>query len=133
MANENNFVYFEGAKVTKTRSKIYYRIDLEDEDWSFFIKKEIVKGIISSSVEEESNLVAIMLAYVEYSRQCRNECRESKKAKKLEDDILINGFSALLYSYPVERLVVIFKSLKWHEITEILNSEDPISKMEGII
>lgn len=131
MATKNNFTYFEDVRVSMSRKKLSFKVDLELEGFSFYVSKAIVDEIATKNKEDE-NLVAIILAYIEYARKSRN-ADNNCKAKKLEDELLISGVSRLLQEYPIERVIEIMGLLKWHEICKILASNNPVEEVEEVI
>lgn len=128
----NNFIYFEGAAVSKTRSGNWYRVDLEYEDVTIYVSEDDVATIISMYSDEDPNLISILFAKIKYAHKCRNQGNEPR-ARKMDNVILLKGICELLYSKPVEDLIEIFTELKWHEITRIFESDNPAEEMEKII
>ena len=131
MTTENNSIYFEDIKVSKCRENSSFKVELDTEGYTFFIKNRLTEKISIESREDE-NLIAIILAYIEYARKSRNSDKDDK-VKSLEDDVLFFGLSKLLDKYSGEELIEIIRELKWHEICQVLNSEKPISEIEEFI
>ena len=131
MTTTDNFVCFEEVTISKTRKETLYKVNLELEGYIFYIDKEIVDNIISQTHEDE-NLIAILLAYIEYSRKSRNTHNRGR-AKCLDKKLLVDGISKLLVSYSSERLIKLVRNLKWHEIDYVFNSDNPIEKMDEVI
>ena len=129
MAKENNFIYFEDVKIV--RKKDSYVVTFEMEDCSFYIKVSEIEEIATKNDEEEV-LIATILAYIEYARKCRNSDK-NPKAKRLEEEKVASGISDLLRKYSIETIIDFFKELKWYEMCEIIQSDDPIGKIEEII
>lgn len=124
-----NFFYFENIRVSETRSGLYYKVELEEEDATILVKKDLVEEITPYEQEE---LIAILLACMEYSRRCRNHTREAKAPKPNENQ-LVKCIIELLTFYPMENLIEIIRDLKWSEISDILNANNPIKAMQKII
>ena len=131
MTTENNSIYFEDIKVSKCRENSSFKVELDTEGYTFFIKNRLTEKISIESRDDE-NLIAIILAYIEYARKSRNSDKDDK-VKSLEDDVLFFGLSKLLDKYSGEELIEIIRELKWHEICQVLNSEKPISEIEEFI
>lgn len=131
MTTENNSIYFEDIKVSKCRENSSFKVELDTEGYTFFIKNRLTEKISMESREDE-NLIAIILAYIEYARKSRNSDKDDK-VKSLEDDVLFFGLSKLLDKYSGEELIEIMRELKWHEICQVLNSEKPIAEIEEFI
>lgn len=130
MTTESNFFYFEEVEVSQTKGGLY-RVKLEEEECVFYIKPELTQRIASKAdVNEE--LVAILLAYIEYARRSRNADHE-KKVKRIEDKDLFEVISALLFSFSIENLIEFIHPLKWHEISDIINADSPVEEMKKII
>lgn len=130
MTAKSNFFYFEEAEVSQTKGGLY-RVRLEEEDSVFYVKSELTERIAFKS-DVDAELVAILLAYIEYARKSRNADHE-KKAKRIDDEDLYQGIVALLFSYPIENLIELIHPLKWHEISDILNADNPVEEMKKII
>ena len=63
---ENNLIHFEDVRVSTTRSQMSFKVDLEMEEYTFYIKKGVVDEIVDKTGEDE-NLIAIIIAYVKYA------------------------------------------------------------------
>lgn len=125
MTNPNKSFYFDGVKVYKTKDKEkgnVYLVKLEDEECSFCIKQELADNA-SCKWDVEPQLVAILLAYIKYSKV-------GAKGKRIEDEDILIRLPILLTRYSIETLINLIRPLKWHEINEILSSTDPIRKIE---
>ena len=131
MATNNNLICYEEATVSEARKGKSYIVDLDMDGYSFYIDKEMVKDISIKSSEDEA-FIAIILAYIEYARKCRN-ADNNKKVKALDKEILNVGILILLQKYAAERVIDIIKELKWHEISRVLESKDPLQELEEII
>ena len=124
-----NFFYFENIRVSDTRSGLCYKVELDEEDETILVKKDLVEELIPYEREE---LIAILLACIEYSRRCRNQTRESK-APMPDEKQLVSCVIELLAFYPIESLIENVRDLKWSEISDILNANNPIQAMQQII
>lgn len=129
MTTENNSIYFEDVKIV--RKKDSHVVTFEMEECSFYIKAAEAEKIAIKNNEDE-NLIAIILAYMEYARKNRNS-DENPKAKKLEEEVVSWGITELLKKYSAETIIDGFKELKWHELCDILESQNPVEKIEEFI
>lgn len=131
MTNKNNFFYYEEAEVFQVKGGMY-RINLEDEECTFYIKPGLPKKIsIATDVDEE--LIVILLAYIDYVRKHRKVHDAKRQANRIEDQRLFEGIKELLGKYSIEALIELLKSLKWHEILDIFNSSNPLQEIEEFI
>ena len=126
----NNSNYFEEMEVWVIRRKENYQVILED-DIKFNVNGKLVEKI-SSTNDQTEELIAILLAYVEYARSNINSAGK-KREKPISDDILSTSITELLHCYSIDTLINLFKVLKWHEISLILNAESPVIEIEKIV
>ena len=130
MTKENNFIYIEDIKIERKVSSYVVTLVMEDNH-SFYIKDFEVDDIAEKNREDE-NFVAILLAYIEYARRCRNSGNDPR-AKKLDPEIVSTAISEILKKYSLESVIDIFKDLKWHEIAQIIKSDNPIAEIDEVI
>lgn len=130
MTTESNFSCLEEAVVSQTERGLY-RVRLEDEEDVFYIKSELTEKI-ASKADIDVELVAILLSYIECARKSRNAYHK-KKVKRMEDEVLFEGIIALLFGYSIENLLKLIHSLKWHEISDIINADNPVEEIKKII
>lgn len=123
---KNNLKYFDGIGVKKNRNNKSYKVIFKDEECTISINAKEVQEICESGNVEE--LVAILLAYVEYIR--KDTSTDEVRLRKIE---VIEPTIKLLRDYDVESLIFYFRSLKWHEIKSIYESADPGARFKEII
>ena len=131
MTTENSLIGYDGAYVSASQRNISYKVELEDGEYIFYIKKDTVQEIAIQSNEDEP-LIAIILAYLEYARKSRNT-GNSSRTRRIEEEQVISSISALLKVYAAEMLITIFRALKWHEMYQVICSENPNQELEEII
>lgn len=129
MAQNNSFVYFEDAEVTRTKK--LYRVFLEDEESTFFLKEEIVDSI-ADQTGEDPNLVAILLANIDYVRKSREKMNGGSTPTKIENKLMVECVSMLLKVISIDELIARFKAMKWHEILKVFDSQNPVEEIEEL-
>ena len=65
--NNNKFIYFYGVQVEKTRNE-NFKVILEEEDYTIYVSSKDVFRI-QRRVDEKEEVIAIVLAYIEYIYQ----------------------------------------------------------------
>ncbi len=130
MTNENKLICFY-EDIGVKRNKKTYVVTLELEEYTFYINSSEVENISEKNGADE-NLIAIILAYIEYARKCRN-ADGNKRAPKIDERIIASAITELLVKYSEEEVIYFFKDLKWHELFEILNSNTPIRTIENFL
>lgn len=128
MTARKSYVYFDDAEVTRT-SKLY-KVILEQEETTIYLKETLVETIATSTNQDE-NLIAILLAHMECVRRSRNT-NINKDARKLDDKIVAEGLKILLRDILIEDLIQKMQSIKWHQIVEILTAESPIEELRNL-
>ena len=125
----NSFVYFEDAVVYRTKE--YYKVILESEETTIMLKDRLVEAIAEKTIENE-NLIAILLAYIDYVRITVRGANQNPP-KRLEDNVMIEGILLLVENISIEELIIKMKTMKWHEIVGLLESPDPIERIQRIL
>jgi len=123
----NNLTYFEGMEVIKTRKSQYYKVVFEDGECTIYISEKNVQEICENC-QEEQVLVAILLACIEYIR--KDTSTDKNKIRKIDEKIVVESTVKLLSDYTAETLILYIKSLKWHEVKEIYESQNPKEMLE---
>ena len=126
----NNLIFFEGAEIAETRSGKYYRVVLEDEECTVYVNTMIAEEI-SSEVNEEKSLIAVLLAYIEYIR--KSNSTKERKNSRMDKDRIISSTISLITAYPTEILIGYIKNLKWHEVKAIFKSANPVKELKQSI
>ena len=126
---KSSLVYFEDVSIRRSSNSYIVNLELDGDD--FYIRNPIIEDIAMKG-NTDKNLIAILLAYIEYARRSRNS-DENPKARKIENEIVSSVICELLKKYSAEELIDMVKELKWHEICEIFYSQNPILKIEEII
>lgn len=119
---DNIFVYYGDATISRKEKN--YKVELEEE-CIIYVKRDTVERVLKHCQNRDENLIALILAKMEYARKCRN-ADFSKKEKKLDEDIVVDGLAILLLNFSEEVIIEVFSSAKWHEIAEIVKSESPV-------
>lgn len=127
-ANEKGFVYFDDAEVTRTNK--LYKVKLIDEERAIYLKQELVDSI-ASVTDQDENLIAILIAHINFVRIDRKK-DIGPLAPKIEEDVLSVGLKVLLREVAIEELIETMQSLKWHQIVEIITAESPIEKYQDL-
>lgn len=124
MTKNNNFTLYDNAKISGIQGGDSWKVELEDEECTILIKKEVVDKI-NSKTSVERALIPLILAYINYTRITVNP-EYSDCPDEIKEDVLINSTSKILStSYPIERIIELARSLKWHEIEQLFNSKKP--------
>jgi len=127
---ENNFVYYEGATISKTKSS--YKVYFEDNEWTIYVSFEDVHKV-SSQTNEDDNLIAVLLASITYARE--DVLAFKNKVPKVPKEKIFETVIKLLNEYEgsIETLITQLQGMKWHELREILLSEEPVKVLNEII
>lgn len=128
MTKNNGFVYFDEAVVKRTKD--FYKVVLEVEEVTIFKKVSVVNEIVSTT-EEDENLIAILLAQIEYVRRS-NAKFGKREPHRIDNKNIIRGVSILLGVISIEELIYKVKSSNWHELVNIFESGDPIKNIEEL-
>ena len=128
MTKSNNLVYFEDVTIRRSSKSFIVNIELDGDD--FYIRDLLIEDIAMKGNVDE-NLIAIILAYIEHARRDRNA--DGNKVRKVENRVLSSVLVELLKVHSAEELIDIFKGLKWHEICEILSSDNPVYKIAEFV
>lgn len=128
MTNNTGFVYFDEAVVRRTND--FYKILLEEEEVTIFKKVSLVDEIVSKTGEDE-NLIAILLAQIEYVRSSNAQFGK-RGPRKIEDDKTVQVLSILLEDISIEELIYKVKSSNWYELVNVFESGDPIKNIEEL-
>ena len=128
-ASKNSFVYFDDAEVTRTSKR--YKVILKQENVTMYFKQEIVDSI-KNMTDEDANLVAILLAHIEFVRRNTNKEDIGVFVRKLENEDIVEGLEVLLRYKSLEELIEIVQTLKWHQIVEIMTAESPIEELRNL-
>lgn len=129
MAKYSSFLCFEDAEVTRTKNN-RYKVYLIEEEMEIIIGDNLVKEIALATSEEE-NLIAILLSYIDFVRRSRIT-QTVTAPRKVKEEVLITSLIKLLRENPIERLINIVKYLKWHQLLDVLTSEEPSEKIQEL-
>lgn len=77
----------------------------------------------------ETNEVVILLATIKLSRMVVAETT-TKMSQKADYELATRAIIELLNCYSIDNLISIFEDMKYIHIKEVLESDDPISKLE---
>ena len=128
MTNYNGFAYFQDAMVS--RKNTMYVVDLEVEEAKFYLGEKMIDEI-ARKTGEDKNLIAILIAYIDYVRKSRGK-RNGKHdggIQNLPYEDIVDGVTALLRKISIDDLIEKIKGLKWHEIKSVLTGELPIEEI----
>ena len=103
---------------------------LEDEECTVYVNTMIAEEI-SSEVNEEKSLIAVLLAYIEYIR--KSNSTKERKNSRMDKDRIISSTISLITAYPTEILIGYIKNLKWHEVKAIFKSANPVKELKQSI
>lgn len=124
----NQFISYEDCTISLSKSGLSYKVQM-DGGATFILSKETVNHI-ASETEQEDYMVAVLLAYIKCARL---ENSKSKPPKNISEDTLFKGGKEILTSqYPIEHILALFRSLRWHEVKDVLASDDPVREMEEL-
>ena len=117
--------YLDNALITMTRG-LNFRVELEEENATIMVARDIVERITQTVGDDEEPFIILILAYIDYVRRDRNGV-DKKAPNRIDEDKIVDVFS-IIYNQvdSIESLSEIFRNLKWHEIKEIIESEDPM-------
>ena len=128
MTRDKGFAYFQEVMVYK-KNKMYV-VTLEEEEATFYLEPNMINQIAKKANEEE-NLVAILVAYINYVRRSRAKCdgKRDGRPQNLDSQVIVDGLITILKKVSIDDLIVTFRSLKWHEIKSILTFDLPIEEV----
>lgn len=128
MTKNNGFVYFDEAVVKRTND--FYKVVLEEEEVTIFKKVSLVDEIVSKTGEDE-NLIAILLAQIEYAR--RSNAQFGKRGpRRIENDNIVRVLPVLFEDISIEQLIYKVKSSNWHKLVDVFKSENPLENMQEL-
>ena len=125
MTTNNKFIYFTGASVEKTRGQ-NFKVTLVDEETIIYVSSRDIDRV-QKHVDEREELIAIILAYIEYIYQSTKV--EFQRLERLEREIIDDNVSVILSQLSAEEMIEIIKTVKWHEIIDIFDSKDPAQRI----
>ena len=126
--NETGFIYYEDAEVSRTNK--LYKVKLIEEERGIFLGKELVESL-ASDTDQDENLIAILIAYIKFVRIDREKDIKDF-TPNIKDDVLSEGLKALLQEIGIEELIGKMQTLKWHQIVDIINDEQPVEKYRDL-
>lgn len=119
--------YFEDAIVTSNPKRECYAVNLIET--GVFIEKVLAK-MIAEETKEDPILISILLAYIKICRQDGNLGLEREKRDvPPTDGELLASVAAILDRYEIERVIRVFRDLRWHEMKEIIYSGNQAQEM----
>lgn len=86
-----------------------------------------VNEILDEVSEIEENEVVVLLAIIELSRIV---VASSQKSERLNHETAVKAIIELLENYSIDVLSGIFEDMKFIHIKEVLESDNPIEKLE---
>jgi len=128
MTNSNKFIYFSGVQVEKTRGE-NFKVTLEEEEITICVCSNDVERI-KKRIDESEELIAIVLAYIEYVFQYTKALYQ--RIDRLEQGIINDNVIVLLTQMCAEEMIGIIKTLKWHEILQVFESENQVQKIREL-
>lgn len=128
MTNNNKFIYFSGVQVEMTKGE-NYKVTLEDEEYIIYVPSKDVNRI-SKEADEREELIAIVFAYIESVYQSTNVKYE--KIQRLTEDVISDNVTVILAHMTAEEMIGIIKTLKWHEIFDVFQSENPVQRIRDL-
>ena len=129
MINNSKIIYFAGIQVQTTRGE-NYKVFLEDEDCTIYVSSKDVERI-RKNTDETEEVIAIILAYVEYIYQEANVIHQ--RIRRLEEGVINDNIIVLLKNMSGEELTDLVKTLKWYDILEVFKSNNPVQKIRDLI
>ena len=129
MTNNNKFIYFTGAIVEKTKFQ-NFKITLEEEEAIVYVSATDVNKI-QNRVEETEELIALVLAYIEYVFQ--NTKAMYQRMDRLEQEIIDDNVIVIMSQVSAEEMIDIIKTLKWHEVLQIFEAKNPAQEIRDRI
>lgn len=125
MTTNSKFIYFSGAQVQTTREE-NYKVILEDEDETIYVSSKDVEQI-QKKTDEREEIIAIILAYIEYIYQETNVIHQ--RIPHLESGAINDNIIVLLKNMAGEEVIEIIRQLKWYDIIAIFESNNPVQKI----
>ena len=104
---------------------------LGQEETTIYIKETLV-DCIAATTNQDENLIAILLAHIEFVRKNRDKKNIDLVTRKLDNKIVAEGLEILLREFLIEDLIQTMQSIKWHQIVEILEAESPIEEIRKL-
>lgn len=124
MAN-TNYTYY--GEATVSRMRLSFKVVLDEHERTIIIPVSIVEEI-SNTTKEDVDMIAILLAYIEVIR--KEVVTDTEKFRKIAEKRLIVNVSKLLNEYAIEELIEIIQGLKWHQIVDVLESNNPKKQLD---
>jgi len=128
MNNNSSFIYFSEIQV-RTTPRGNYKVILTYEDYTLYISSADVERI-KTKTDESEEIIAIILAYIEYIYQSTNV--GSERIHRLEQDVIDDNLILILKDMVGEEVIDFVKTLKWYDILAIFNAENPIQKIRDL-
>ena len=125
MTNSSKFIYFTGVQVSKTKGD-NYEVFFEYEELTIYVSSSDVTRI-SMEVGEREEVIAIVLAYIEYIYQSTNVPFE--RIERMKQGVINENLICILSKMVAEEFIQEIKEIKWHQLVEIFESENPIQKI----
>jgi len=102
---------------------------LEEEEITICVCSNDVERI-KKRIDESEELIAIVLAYIEYVFQYTKALYQ--RIDRLEQGIINDNVIVLLTQMCAEEMIGIIKTLKWHEILQVFESENQVQKIREL-
>lgn len=129
MTNEKRFVY-DDTTVTKNNNGNFY-VDFGCNEYEIFVNQKDVLKIKEASKDERDEIIAILLATIKLKFQMtrveyrRIESVSKRKINETIEELLFSGKNT-------DDLIQILGQMKWHDICEIMKSDNPKEVLERI-
>ena len=128
MTTNNKIIYFDWAQVEKT-SEGNFKVFLEEEETAIIVSLIDVNRI-QNRVAEEPELIAIVLAYIEYIFQFTKV--PNLKIQQVEQDVIDDNVIVILTQMSAEEMVDTVRNLKWHEIIQVFEAPNKAQKIRDL-
>lgn len=116
----------ETSTVTKNRNEYWVE---NVEDMIIKVNATQVEKVLKSVDGVEEDEIVILLATIKKSRIIAS-ITKSTAYKKANDEVATRAIIQLLGYYPIENLIGIFEEMKYYQIKQVLESENPIRDLE---
>ena len=124
-----NYTYYDEATISKTRGASF-KVELEEHEITIIVPTSTVEAICKETVDDEA-MIATLLAYIEATRKSVKV--EGNNIRRIKEETLINSIIKLLVWYPVEQLIEFVIELKWHQIKQVFEANNPKKEIEQFV
>lgn len=130
MTKAKRFVFCDDITVTKSKNDNFY-VDFGCNEYEIFVSQKDVLKIKKASKDERDEIIAILLATIKLRLKMTRGT--GVFVRGLSDETIDETIEELLFSgQNAEDLIQILGQMKWHDICEIMKSNNPKEVLERI-